>query len=139
MRLRRMLGDAGASAVEYALIVAAVAALLLPVVIAITRVLDEVFHENCAADRHAERVDATRSRTASEAPETTAPSPSSSPCCCPCSWLLLLGIVDYGLWYSDSIALQLGCPRGRPDGGRRTTTPAAERPGTTPPRRPRAP
>ena len=42
-----MLGDAGASAVEYALIVAAVAALLIPISIAFTRVLDDVFHQNC--------------------------------------------------------------------------------------------
>jgi len=44
---RRHLGERGASAVEYALIVAAVAALLLPAVIGITRVLDQVFEDSC--------------------------------------------------------------------------------------------
>ena len=47
MRLRRMLGDAGASAVEYALIIAAVAALLIPVAIGLGKVLDGVLEDSC--------------------------------------------------------------------------------------------
>jgi Flp pilus assembly pilin Flp len=42
-----MLGDAGASAVEYALIIAAVAALLVPIAFAITDVLHEVLQNSC--------------------------------------------------------------------------------------------
>ena len=44
---RRVLGDAGASAVEYALIVAAVAALLIPISIGLTRIIGEVLTNNC--------------------------------------------------------------------------------------------
>ena len=47
MRLRRMLGDAGASAVEYALIIAAVAALLVPVAFALEDLLRQVLTSSC--------------------------------------------------------------------------------------------
>jgi Flp pilus assembly pilin Flp len=44
---KRSLSDLGASAVEYALIVAAVALLLIPAAITLTKVLDHVLTSNC--------------------------------------------------------------------------------------------
>ena len=48
MRLRRMRGEAGASAVEYALIVAAVAVVLIPVIVALRLLLVSVLKDSCA-------------------------------------------------------------------------------------------
>lgn len=42
-----MIGDDGASAVEYALIVAAVAALLVPILFALTDLLGKVLVDSC--------------------------------------------------------------------------------------------
>ncbi|MDQ1667406.1 MAG: hypothetical protein QOH75_3437 [Actinomycetota bacterium] len=44
---RRSLRDAGATAVEYALIVAAIALILIPVVISLNKVLDDTLHRSC--------------------------------------------------------------------------------------------
>jgi Flp pilus assembly pilin Flp len=49
VRLRRMLGDAGASAVEYALIIAAVAVVLIPLAFAIQSLLGQILDDSCAS------------------------------------------------------------------------------------------
>lgn len=47
--MRRLRGEWGASAVEYALIVAAVAALLVPVAFGLDDILQKVLGESCVA------------------------------------------------------------------------------------------
>ena len=47
MRLRRVQGDGGASAVEYALLLAAVATILVPIMFALSGIIRDVLQDSC--------------------------------------------------------------------------------------------